>query len=68
MQCEMVMHFLFECPAHVHECICYFCQWQRKECDLSFLLSEPKAALSVIGFVRDTERLTAVFGQLHDRS
>jgi len=54
---ETVIHYLFECPSHTHERIPYFRQWQRKERDLSFLLTEPKAALSVIGFVRDTKRL-----------
>jgi len=65
---KTVVHFFFECPSHVHEHICYFCQWQHKEHNLSFLLSEPKAALSVISFVRDTDRLTTIFGQLCDHS
>ena len=65
---ETIIHFLFECPSHIHERICYFSQWRRKERDLSFLLSEPKAVLSIIGFVRDMERLSANFGELRDRS
>jgi len=33
-----------------------------------FLLSEPKAALSIIGFVQDTGRLKLTLGKLHDHS
>jgi hypothetical protein len=45
---ETVIHFLFECPAHLSERIRHFQQWKQKERDLSFLLSNTKAALSVI--------------------
>jgi len=65
---ETVVHYLFECPAHLHERIRYFRQWRRKEWDLSFLLLDPKAACSVIGYVRDTERLVESFGKLRDHA
>ena len=48
--------FRFRVPAHLDERIRYFSQWRRKERDLSSPLSDPKVALSVVGFVRDTER------------
>ena len=64
---ETVVHFLFECPAHLHEHICYLRPWRQKERDLSFLLSEPKATLSLIGYIRDTAQLKQTLGKLRDR-
>jgi len=64
---ESVVHYLFECPAHLHERIHHFCQWCCKERNLSFLLLAPKAALSIVGYVRDTERLESSLGKLCDR-
>jgi len=42
---ELVVHYLFECPAHLHERIRHFCQWCHKERNLLFLLSAPKSCL-----------------------
>ena len=64
---EMVYHLLIECRYYrvARSRLENKFQWQAH--NINFLLSSPKAFLSIIQYIKDTKHLQAIFGNLTSR-
>ncbi|KIM89490.1 hypothetical protein PILCRDRAFT_51597, partial [Piloderma croceum F 1598] len=59
---EMVKHFLLDCPFYRKECHTLQLKLRRNAKSLSFLLSNPTAAIPLLKFVHSTGRFKSFFG------